>query len=218
MPLNNVMRARAKTRNMLAFYAIGPARANVLAPMPPARANANDKILAAMRFLAGFVTAVVLMTVIGFLYFQMGYAPVATAASPMPFEKMLAQLGLRARIAKDAPSKAPIAADETAFTAGASLYRKQCAVCHGLPDQPQSAIAKGMYPEVPQLFVHKVTDDPAGETYWKVSNGIRLTGMPAFKGSLSETELWQVSLMLSNADKLPETAAALLKKPLLPAN
>ena len=26
-----------------------------------------------------------------------------------------------------------------------------------------------------------VSDDPPGETYWKVFNGIRLTGMPSYK-------------------------------------
>lgn len=166
-----------------------------------------------MRFLAGFLAALVLLAVAGFLYFQMGFAPVATASAPMPFEKLLAGLGLRARIAKDAPDKPPITADDHAYLAGAHTYRQQCAVCHGLPDQAQSAIAKGMYPEPPQLFIHKVTDDPAGETYWKVANGIRLTGMPGFKGSLSETEMWQVSLLLANADKLPPSATKILKQP-----
>src|SRR5262245_53619158 len=51
-----------------------------------------------------------------------------------------------------------------------------------------------MFPKPPHLFRGKgVTDDEPGETYWKVANGIRLTGMPAFKNSLSETEMWQVS-------------------------
>lgn len=171
-----------------------------------------------MRFLAGFLTAIVLIAAAGYLYFKLGFVPVATASAPMPLETMLAHLGLRARIAKDAPDKAPIAADESAYVAGAHIYRKQCAVCHGLPDQDQSAIAKGMYPEPPQLFVHKVTDDPAGETYWKVANGIRLTGMPGFKGSLSETEMWQVSLMLANEDKLPARATEILKQPFTAPN
>jgi len=57
-----------------------------------------------------------------------------------------------------------------------------------------------------------VTDDPPGETYWKVANGIRLTGMPSYKGILSETEMWQVSLLLANADKpLPPAAVAILR-------
>ena len=70
-----------------------------------------------------------------------------------------------------------------------------------------------MYPPPPQLFQgHGVTDDPAGETYWKVTNGIRLTGMPAY-GSLGDTERWQMSLMLANADKLPGDVKALLMQP-----
>ena len=55
-----------------------------------------------------------------------------------------------------------------------------------------------------------VTDDPPAETFWKVANGIRLTGMPGFKQSLSETQMWQISLMLANADRLPRSVTALL--------
>ena len=59
----------------------------------------------------------------------------------------------------------------------------------------------------PVLFTGKLT---LGETYWKTTNGIRLTGMPAFKNSLNDNQLWQVSVMLANADKLPPSAANLL--------
>ena len=48
-----------------------------------------------------------------------------------------------------------------------------------------------------------VTDDPVGRTYWTVKNGLRMTGMPGFGEMLSENQLWQVSLLLSQADKLP---------------
>jgi len=59
-----------------------------------------------------------------------------------------------------------------------------------------------------------VTDDEPGETYWKVANGIRLTGMPAFKQSLSDTQMWQVSLLLANANKIPDS----VKQALTPLN
>jgi mono/diheme cytochrome c family protein len=58
-----------------------------------------------------------------------------------------------------------------------------------------------------------VTDDPPGETYWKAANGIRLTGMPGYKGSLTDTQLWQVSVMLANADKLSPAAKAAVAEP-----
>ncbi len=71
-----------------------------------------------------------------------------------------------------------------------------------------------MFPHPPQLFKGKgVTDDPAGETYWKVSNGIRLTGMPGFSRALSEAERWQVSLMLANGNKLPQDVQTVLQQP-----
>jgi thiosulfate dehydrogenase len=58
-----------------------------------------------------------------------------------------------------------------------------------------------------------VTDDPAGVTYWKVANGIRLTGMPGYSGSLSSDQMWQVSLLLANADKLPTNVLNTLQQP-----
>jgi mono/diheme cytochrome c family protein len=66
------------------------------------------------------------------------------------------------------------------------------------------------------LFQGKgVTDDEPGETYWKIFNGIRLTGMPGFSKSLNETQIWQVALLLANADKLPASAKAALVAPIV---
>jgi thiosulfate dehydrogenase len=155
-------------------------------------------------FLLGLVLGLIIVPVALFGYFLTGSAPVATGSGAMPFERMLARGALHARLAREMPTTVPVAADEPTFSAGAQIYRDDCAVCHGLPGGEPTAIAKGMYPHVPQLFHGKgVTDDEPGETYWKVANGIRLTGMPGFKKSLSETQLWQVSLLLANADKLP---------------
>jgi hypothetical protein len=64
-----------------------------------------------------------------------------------------------------------------------------------------------MFPKPPKLMEGKgVTDDPPGETFWKVSGGIRMTGMPGFEKTLSTTQIWQVSLLCANADKLPVSA------------
>jgi hypothetical protein len=66
-----------------------------------------------------------------------------------------------------------------------------------------------MFPKPPQLFQGiGVTDDEAWETYWKVASGIRMTGMPGFKERLSETQMWQVSVLLKNADKIPPSVKA----------
>ena len=150
-----------------------------------------------------------------YFYFDTGSAPVATSAQALPFEKYLTKKALHARVEKEMPKTVPMEASDANYAAGAQIYRENCAVCHGLPGQPKTAIAAGEYPEPPQLFEGKgVTDDPPGETYWKAGNGIRLTGMPGFGGSLSTTQLWQVSLLLANADKLPAEVKQTLAMPL----
>jgi mono/diheme cytochrome c family protein len=78
-----------------------------------------------------------------------------------------------------------------------------------------------MYPRAPQLWkkhakgnVVGVSDDEPGETYWKISNGIRLTGMPAFQHLYTGTQMWDVALLLKNADQpLPDPVMKLLTQP-----
>lgn len=166
----------------------------------------------------GFVLGVVItLAVIGgvvYAYFATGRAPVATSASPMPFEKKFARMAVHARVEKEMPTQVPIQSDEANLVAGARIYVEQCAVCHGVPGKEQTAIAKGEFPRPPHLFKGKgVTDDEPGETYWKVANGIRLTGMPGFSQQLSTTEMWQLSMVLALADKLPDSAKAILACP-----
>jgi mono/diheme cytochrome c family protein len=166
----------------------------------------------------GFFLGVVVTVLVGILgvfgYFASGMAPAATSAPPMPFEKVLAGLALHARVAREMPRQSPLAVNEANLLAGAAIYQQHCAVCHGLPGAEQTAIAKGEFPHPPHLFRGKgVTDDEAGETYWKVANGIRLTGMPGFEKSLTTGQMWQVSLLMANADKLPPSVSAALAPP-----
>jgi mono/diheme cytochrome c family protein len=165
-------------------------------------------------FLAGIIIAVVVIGAGAAYYFMSGTAPAAVEDKPMPMEKFFANKALNAHIQKDMPKSIPIAADEATYLAGAQLYQDHCAICHGLPNVDQTSMAKGMFPKPPALFKGKgVTDDPAGETYWKVANGIRLSGMPEFKHSLTDTQMWQVSLLLANADKISDTVKDKLKPP-----
>jgi len=154
----------------------------------------------------GILLGMLLITGGVYYFISSGHAPVATTAPPIPFEKTFARLGLNAYLAKLPHPEPQVPADEANLVAGAKVYKEQCAACHGLPGEPKGAIARGMYPAPPELF-HGVgvTDDDAWESYWKVENGIRLTGMPGFKGQLTETQIWQVSVLVKNADKISES-------------
>lgn len=163
--------------------------------------------------IACFVAGLVFLPLAFYLYLALGHPPVAVADKPFPLEAKLAHVALESRIAREMPAASPVPATDQNLIAGASLYEDKCESCHGTADQP-SAVGRSLFPQAPQLWIKQsngvvgVSNDPVGETYWKIKNGIRLTGMPAYGKALSETELWQVSLLLSMANKpLPAEAA-----------
>jgi len=171
-------------------------------------------------FLFGLVIGVLLIPVAAILYFHFGHPPVAVTDSAFPMEERIVQIPLHARIDAEAPKSAPIEPSATNLQAGAAIYREECAACHGLNPAP-SSFGGNMYPSAPQLWraegngVVGVSDDPPGETFWKVDNGIRLSGMPSYRKVLNQTQEWQVSLLLANANKqLPPEVLSLLQQPL----
>lgn len=172
------------------------------------------------RLALGLVIGLVIPPLVLVIFLIRVQIPVAVTDKPFKWEENVAQKYLNHRIHRDMPKNAPMDADVYNLQSGMMIYRSQCASCHGIYGQT-SSFAQHMYPQAPELWkLHPngsvgVSDDPVGETYWKVANGIRLTGMPAYKGILNDTQVWQVSLLLSNANKpLPYEVLELLKKPL----
>jgi thiosulfate dehydrogenase len=165
-----------------------------------------------MKFLIGLLVGLLILPVCTYLYFRLGMAPVAAADPLMPFEGWAARAALHSRIDREMARTEAIPVDKDNLVAGARIYKENCSFCHGFRGQEQTAAGKGMFPKPPHLFRGKgVTDDPAGETYWKTANGIRLSGMPAYQRSLSEQQMWQVSLLLAHADKLPPEAESIVE-------
>jgi thiosulfate dehydrogenase len=167
-----------------------------------------------------FLTGILLVPAALYLYLRSGYAPVSTSASPLPFERFFAKLAMRATLAHEIPKVDTTLPTDADLKSGANLYRDNCSVCHGLPNVAQTAISKGMYPHPPQFFrPARPTTYDAGQpyhpanpkAYWKVKNGVRLTGMPGFNGSLTEQQILLLSQFLGNARNLPPDVVDVLE-------
>jgi thiosulfate dehydrogenase len=165
-------------------------------------------------FVLGIVTACAGLVVGGYLFVKLGGVSMKTSAKPLPLEKTVARMALRASLGSAGAEKNPLSLSESDMLAGAHEYRDHCAVCHGIPGRPRTTISKGMFPKPPQLFEEKnmVTDDPEGITYWKVTHGIRLSGMPGFGDALSDRQRWQVTMLVAHANKLPPPVLAELRR------
>jgi len=161
-------------------------------------------------FILGIIVGILIVVAAGYYYFASGMAPAAVADPLMPFERKMAHMALDARIEKQQAGTSPVSVDEPNLLAGANIYTQNCAVCHGLPNHPVDLFTM-MFPLPTQLFKGGgVTDDPVSESFWKVQNGIRLSGMPAFKDKLNPTQLWQVSLLVAHANELPASVKNVL--------
>ena len=170
------------------------------------------------RFWLGLIIGLILIPVAAAVYFGGGFAPAAVADPPFPLEQVFAGAALHARIARHAPKRELSSFTTANIVDGADVYRHHCVGCHGLPDTQRNRPEPKMYPPPPQLFTPDgyVTDDPVGVTFWKVKNGIRMTGMPSFENVLTDQQKWDVAALLATADKLPPEALQTLKQPLFP--
>jgi len=170
-----------------------------------------------VRILLGVVIGIALVPLAVMGWFRFGHPPVAVADAQLPLERQIVNVPMHARIDSEMVKTPPIQADDATLVAGAQIYLEQCAACHGLKGKPVS-FASHMFPRAPGLMEkHRngnavgVSNDPPGQTYWKVANGIRLSGMPSYNKILSDTQMWQVTLLLANADKpMPPAAIAFL--------
>ena len=154
------------------------------------------------------IAAVLLLGLLGaYAFIATGQFPANADAKPPALEKWAARLSLKTTIEREMiKTPNPVALNDENLIAGIKLYAANCAVCHGASDGAASNIAKGLYQHAPQIPKHPVTDDEEGETYWKIYHGIRMTGMPSYRATLSETQMWQITLFLKHMDALTPRA------------
>jgi mono/diheme cytochrome c family protein len=161
------------------------------------------------KFLGGFFVAYLLFAAVVYEAIQNGWIPAAADQAPGLVERWAAKESLRAAIRRESHGlTSPLPVNDENLVKGARIYLTNCLVCHGAADGKPSAIARGLNIPPPQFAFDGVDDDPAGETYWKVKHGIRFTGMPAYGGSLSEDEMWQVTLFVGHLSHPSQASAA----------
>jgi len=134
-----------------------------------------------------------------------GVVDFSAAQPPGRFEQRLATFALNRSIARHASRVAnPLAHSPAAVAVGLSLFRTHCVVCHGAPGVDPSEGGASLNPPAIGLTLARVQARSDGELKWIVSNGIRMTGMPAFGASKSEEEIWQLVAALRRLPRLTD--------------
>jgi len=160
------------------------------------------------NFLLGILFTIFVFAVAVYLIAFRGYVNFQADQHPSATESKLAMAAVDASTDRRSPDvKNPVPATEENIVAGAKLYLDHCAGCHGEPSNPESTFSRSFYPPVPEFF-KDAPDMAENQNFYIIQHGVRWTGMPAWNGTLTEDQTWQVVTFLSNIEKLPPTALA----------
>lgn len=108
------------------------------------------------------------------------------------------------RRARDIQPPADLGAQQR-VQAGARTYASTCVHCHGAIGEEQPPMARHMNPQPPDL-ARVARQWSAGELYWIVREGLKMTGMPAFGPLRDEEQLWSVVAFVQQLPGMsPET-------------
>jgi len=155
------------------------------------------------NFVLGVAITLAVLILGGLAFLSLGFFPTNADAKPGAMETRIANSAMDASMEKRAPrANCPLPATDDNLMGGMKLYTMNCSVCHGTLDMKPSPLEHSLYPPPPQLILAPL-DDPEWHINYAIRTGVRYTGMPAWKVTLSDEDIWKLTLFLSRVEKLP---------------
>ncbi|MCA1553798.1 MAG: c-type cytochrome, partial [Chloroflexi bacterium] len=134
--------------------------------------------------------------------------------TPSDIVLLMAELGRNFVIPREVAARAnPAPSNPDVIANARKVFTTRCALCHGSDGKGQTAIGSHTYPRAADLTSARVQSKRDGELYWIVENGSPHTGMPGWKGTLSDDELWQAVSYLRLLPKGESAITQLLPTP-----
>ena len=113
-----------------------------------------------------------------------------------------------------ASASSPLANDPEAWRTGVDNFKGRCAVCHGADGRGRTTMGPNMYPPVPDLVSAPIQQFSDGELFAIVRHGVSWTGMPAFRWTLGDEDIWR---LVAYIRRLPKLTAADIERLNAPA-
>ena len=122
---------------------------------------------------------------------------------PSWLEKTMAEHARRVATPSDAMSlKNPVATTEESTAEAREHFVEHCSVCHGIDGKGQTIIGQRMYPPAPDMTQAATQQKADGELFYIISNGVRLTGMPAWEGEDNPESIWSLVAFIRHLPQL----------------
>ncbi len=164
------------------------------------------------HFVLGIMATLAAIALSVFLVSRLGLFPIGADNPPSSLERNLASRAVNVYADNHKPAMDnPMAATPANLADGAEEYEEHCAVCHGGAAARISPMQAKFSPPVPQI-VNRIPGDDDAWLFWITKHGVRMTGMPAWDGVLSDNDIWKIIAFIKNSDKLPAEVDAAWKR------
>jgi mono/diheme cytochrome c family protein len=157
-----------------------------------------------IRFVLGFVFAILVLAVVGVTIMFTGAYNVAASARHSAIENWVLTTTMRNSVQRRAGDiTVPASITEDQVRRGFAQFRDSCVYCHGAPGVDATDWAQGLQPEPPYL-PDVIRGRPPAQLFWIVRNGINMTAMPAFGKHHGDQDIWGV---VGFIQRLPDMSA-----------
>ena len=156
------------------------------------------------HLLIGAAIALAVIVPLGaFAFVKSGMFNVAASSPHTRFTTWLTQETMIHSVRSHAKSiTAPANASAAEVRRGFCKYETHCVACHGASAVARERWVSGMEPAPPYLLDATQRWRPR-ELFWIAKNGIKMTGMPSWRDSLSDRQIWEVVAWLEASRQLP---------------
>jgi mono/diheme cytochrome c family protein len=104
--------------------------------------------------------------------------------------------------------KNPLPETDEVVSQGQEVFLGSCAQCHGADARGDTNIGRNMNPPAMDLTSAHVQHWSEAELFWIIQNGVRLTGMPSWKSSISDNDTWKLTRFIHNLLHLNAASAS----------
>ncbi|HEV2720177.1 MAG TPA: c-type cytochrome [Thermoanaerobaculia bacterium] len=140
---------------------------------------------------------------------------VSARETPTATEAMLAGALRSMAIPRAAKAmKNPVPFSDAVMSEASAHWADHCAPCHGLDGKGDTEMGRGLYPKTPDISDGS-PDLGDGELFYIITNGVRLTGMPAWgdpRDSHSNEQTWHLVHFIRHLPRLTPAEREQLRK------
>src|SRR5271154_5389112 len=104
--------------------------------------------------------------------------------------------------------KNPLPETDEVVSQGQEVFLGSCAQCHGADARGDTTIGRNMSPPAMDLTSSHVQHWSDAELFWIIQNGVRLTGMPSWKSSISDNDTWKLARFIHKVPQLDAASAS----------